>query len=365
MRRLLRLMAFVGVIVVVFAAICASQIVYVQYGCTPGDSTAASSSGFRIDDANYARAEGDSFLTYPEWYIVYAYSDLAGVTRASSESSFGYFQSIKGFWSSLCGARRSSSSARPATQDQMITDYIIGSSFMVEMAVQGIYERTIGALTVAWRGSVRTREDEFNQALLDDYAKFLEQTPWYRYPFAVKLLALWHQVPFEFSVRSIERRFSLSLQYGIKSIYAKAIEALAGLAPADLEIGSVVIAPSAQTLPQDARIRSVREVRASDGRPGILITTARYQEFTGIIREIGAKGLSFGEIAGNTRILITILVPPSTSLVTDGAEPIFETDVQSMPGWRRVGYDTQVNAVAALPAKVEAYGARFEHAYDY
>jgi hypothetical protein len=365
MRRLRRITAFVGVVILVFAAFCASRIVYIQYGCTPADFAAASSTGFGVDDPRYARAEGDSFLTYPEWYIVYAYSDLAGVTRASSESSFDYYRSVKGFWSSLCGARRASSSARPATQDQMITDYIIGSSFTAEMAVQGLYERTVGALTVAWRGSERTEEDKFNQALLDDYAKFLEQTPWYRYPFADKLSALWNDVPFEPSLRSVERRFSLSLQYGVKSVYAKAIEALAGLSPADLEIGSVVLAPAAQALPADARIRSVREVRSNDGRQGVLMITPRYREFTSIIREIGAKGLSFGEIAGNTRILTTVLVPPGELPLSDGAKPIFETDVQSMPGWRRVGYDTEVTVVAALPARVEASGARFEHAYDY
>ena len=38
------------------------------------------------------------------------------VTRASSESSFNYFGSIGGFWSSLCGARRSTSSTSCATR---------------------------------------------------------------------------------------------------------------------------------------------------------------------------------------------------------------------------------------------------------
>ena len=365
MKRLRRIAAVIGLALVVFVVACAWQILNVQYGCKPASSAANASTGFDIDDPKYMRAEGDSFLTYPEWYIVYAYSDLAGVTRASSESSFDYFGSIGGFWSSLCGARRSTSLARPPTQDQMITDYIIGSSFMAEMVVQGLYERTIGALTVAWRGSARTKEDAFNLALLDDYAKFLEQTPWYRYPFADKLSELWHDVPFEPSLRSVERRFSLSLQYGIKSIYAKGVEALAGLSPADLDIGSVVLVPSAQALPTDARIRPVRDVRETDGREGVLMITPRYREFTGIIREIGAKGVSFAEIAGNTRILTTVLVPPGNLPSASGAKPIFETDVQSMPGWRRVGYDTQVSAVAALPAAVEAHGAKFEHAYDY
>jgi hypothetical protein len=236
---------------------------------------------------------------------------------------------------------------------------------MAEMAVQGLYERTIGALTAAWRGASRTREDDFNLAMLDDYAKFLEQTPWYRYPFSDKLKGLWRDVPFEPSLRSVERLFSLSLQYGVKSIYAKAIGWLAGLSPACLEIGSVVLAPSAQALPEDSRIHPVREVLAADGRQGVLMITPRYREFTGIIREIGAKGLSFAEIASNTRILTTVLVPPGDLPPASGAKPIFQTDVQSMPGWRRVGYDTQVSAVAALPAAVEARGARFEHAYDY
>jgi hypothetical protein len=365
MKRFRRFAIFFGAVIVLFVAVCASQIIYVQYDCTPDGSAPASNSGFAVSDPKYARAEGSSFLTYPEWYIVYAYSDLAGVTRASSESSFGYFRSIRGFWSSLCGSRRSSSPDRPAAQDQMITDYIIGSSFTAEMAVQGLYERTIGALTVAWRGAVRTKEDEFNQSLLDDYAKFLEQTPWYQYPFADKLSALWHDVPFELSLRSVERRFSLSLQYGVKSIYAKAIGALAGLSPADLEISSVVIVPPGKALPTDGRIRQLREVRSNDGRQGILIVTPRYREFTDIIREIGASGLSFAEIAGNTRILTTVLVPPGDFPPTDGAKPIFEAGIQSMPGWRRVGYDTKVSAVAGLPAAAEARGARFEHAYDY
>src|ERR1700744_2365713 len=147
-------------------AACAWQILHIQYACTPEGTSAQATNPFAIEDPKYPRAEGDTFLTYPEWYIVYAYADLAGVTRASSESSFNYFGSIGGFWSSLCGARRSTSLARPPTQDQMMTDYIIGSSFMAEMAVQGLYERTIGALTAAWRGASRTREDDFNLAML-------------------------------------------------------------------------------------------------------------------------------------------------------------------------------------------------------
>src|SRR5262249_19199595 len=91
MKWLRRIAAVIGLMLVVFVVACAWQILNVQYGCKPEGSAANAGKGFGIDDAKYPRAEGDSFLTYPEWYIVYAYSDLAGVTRAASESSFDYF----------------------------------------------------------------------------------------------------------------------------------------------------------------------------------------------------------------------------------------------------------------------------------
>ena len=81
------------------------------------------------------------------------------------------------------------------THDQVTTDYIIGISFTAEMAIQGGYERTIGALTAWLRGPQRTPEDAFALRMLDDYAAFLQQTPWYEYPFGAELGRLWREVP--------------------------------------------------------------------------------------------------------------------------------------------------------------------------
>ena len=103
-------------------------------------------------------------MSYPEWYIVHAYTDLAGVTRQSSESAFDYFASITGFWRSLCRATRAASRVGPVTADQKTTNYIIGISFTAEMAIIGGYERSIGAVTAWLRGPRRTAEDEFAAA---------------------------------------------------------------------------------------------------------------------------------------------------------------------------------------------------------
>jgi len=318
---------------------------------------------FDISEPDYRRAEGDSYLTYPEWYIVQAYADLAGTTRQSSESAFDYLASIRGLWTALCRATIVAEGAGPVTLDQKVTNYIIAYSFTAEMAVKGLYERSIGAVTAWLRGPERTPEDEFALRLLDDYAGFLRQTQWYRYPFGGELLRFWRDTAWRGGnpLRKIERRVGLSLEYAGKAAYAAAIGFAAGYDPADLRIKSVVLGLDAADIAADPRIEKLRDL----GDGAVLIETPRYREFTEILRGLGAHGRSVVEIAGNHRILTTVIAPTPQRIDTPGAKVIFALPIQSRPGWQRLGLDTEVTALTALIGAVERQGAEFEHAYDY
>jgi hypothetical protein len=309
------------------------------------------------------RALGDSYMSFPEWDIVYAYADLAGVMRQSSESSFDYFQAIGGFWSSLCGATRTASSLGPVTLDQTVTDHIIGLSFTAEMAIKGAWERTIGAVAVWSRGPDKTPEDVFALDVAEDYAAFLHQTPWYRYPFGEKLRALWTNVPFRTThlFRSIERRVALTLEYGGKAVYAKAMDWLAGYSPANLRLRSLVRDLRPEDIAASPAITPVGS--PLDGLS--LIETPRYEAYTDILRILAARMRDVEEIAGNRRILTTIVAPVTPALDTEGARTIFSMPIQSRPGWQRLGLDTDVAALTRQIRRVEEQGAVFEHAYDY
>ena len=244
-------------------------------------------SDFAITDAGYARFQGDSFLTFPEWYIVHAYNDLAGVTARSSESAFDYLASIRGFWTSLCGATRQASESGPASADQKMTNYIIGFSFTAEMGLMGTYERTIGALTAWTAGGRKTAEDEFNLTLLKEYGAFLYQTPWFRFAFGAKLRQFWRETPFVPSIRAVERRGSLSLQYAARYAYAALMRFVAGYDPADLTIRSVVGGLAAAELKTMPGVKVLREVGGANGVNGVLVETARYADFDAFVRELG------------------------------------------------------------------------------
>lgn len=349
--------------VAIVASLSAIPVAVVETQCAAAPQPRTPNKGFDIKIPGYRRAEGDSYLTFPEWYIVYAYDDLAGVTRQSSESSFDYLQSIRGFWTSLCSSTATAGAIGPVTLDQRVTNYIIGVSFTAEMALKGLYERTIGALTVLARGAERTPEDEFALRLLDDYAAFLRQTPWYRYPFGQELINFWKETPVNGGnpVRKVERRIALTLEYAGKAVYAQAIGWLAGYSPAGLTIMSVVDGLDDTDLAADKRIRKVAGL---DGG-FVLIETPRYQEFTEILRGLGARGRNMSEIAGNGRILVTVLTTSQASAGATGSSEIFSIPVQSRPGWRRIGLDVDVAQLTQVIAAVEREAAVFEHAYDY
>ncbi|NPU13475.1 hypothetical protein HL667_14855 [Bradyrhizobium sp. 83012] len=344
-----------------------ATVISVETVCTADVPTPAVTSQFGITDPGYARSQGDSFLTFPEWYIVHAYSDLAGVTGQTSESDFRYLSSIAGFWRSLCRATRQAEGSGPATSDQKLTNYIIGFSFTAEMALQGAYEKSIGALTEETTDGVKTAEDAFNLALLKDYAAFLYQTPWYRYPFAAKLDQFWRDTPFVPSVRSVERRFSLSLQYAGRAAYAAVIGYAAGYDPAVLTIRSVVTGLPAAELAAMPGVKVIREVSDVKGTKGVLVETARYAKFDAFAKELRRHaGAALAEVAGNHQILVTIVVPPGDGRLAafDGL-PIFSIPIQSRPGARRIGVDVPVRSLVQDIARFEAAGYNFEHAYDY
>ena len=349
-----------AVLISVLLVAAAVPIVAIETGCGNGAIPRAPATGTDVQDPGYQRAEGDSYLTYPEWYIVHAYADLAGVTRQSSESDYHYGSAIKNFWSSMCRATETARKIGPVTADQRITDYIIGISFSLEMAVQGLYERTVGAVTAWIRGNKKTPEDDFNQRFLDDYAAFLQQTPWYQYPFKTELSRFWRDTPWSSGspVRSVERRFALTLEYGLKGLYAVAIGALAGYAPADLTIMTVIKRSG------DSAVNNVTLVRELNGGAE-LVRTPRYQAYTDILKAWANNGTRVVEIAGNQRILTTVIARQSSTIDAPGSTQIFTIPIQSKPGWQRIGFDTEVPMITAAIAAVERQGTTFEHAYDY
>ncbi len=106
-----------------------------------------------IKDPEQSRAEANTYLTYPEWHIVYAYDGLAETLKSGDEYQFPYWESVKGFWTTDCALTRIADAHGGADTDTRLTIATIGVSFTLEMGLKAAYEDTIGRLTAWWRGA--------------------------------------------------------------------------------------------------------------------------------------------------------------------------------------------------------------------
>jgi hypothetical protein len=322
---------------------------YVEVACR-GDATGEAYQPIIIV-TDWQRAESRTLLTYPEWHIVHAYDDYARVIRDGDPHDFGYFRAIAGFWTSLCPLIERAAAMGGETGGTKITIYTIGVSFTAEMLAKGLYEETLGRVATWIRGSERAPLDDLSAVQAAEYAKFLQQTPWYKWDFGSDADALTANAGPGF--RDWERRVALGVEYKGKAAYAGVIaRAVEGVGADELRLRSVVAGIDVDALENFEGITVIERTPE-----GIVIETDRYRAFTRIAQRLAAAGADFVEIAGNDEILITAI--SNTSMQTD-----------AIHASRRQGYDDYRHLIL-LPVSGLAdrlrnlNGLKLEHVHDY
>lgn len=362
---LLRIVVAVVGIVVLSAVVAVS---WVEYSCRPDTvapvAAVAAPPSLPIDDPAYRRTEANTFWTFPEWYIVYSFEDFGGFLESKSESAFPYLGQISGFWRSYCAANRVAAALPGSHYEYKQMIYVIGLSYTFEYLIKGAYENTVGRLTEWLRGPAPTAEDVYARRVVQDYAAFLRQVPWYEYPFMAKLAGLWRDTPLlgDSPIRSVERKIGLSAEYLVKAGYARLIAlALATAAPADLEIMFVVNGDVDAVLAAEPEVRLVRHL--PDG--SALLIAPRYRAFTNLVKRLADRGVEIVEIAGNRRILMTAIVPDGPAPTVVGSRELFLLPLDARPGFSRVGYDLDVTRLSPVLRQYKAAGVEVEQLYDY
>lgn len=335
-----------------FAAI---PIGYVELGCR-GDGDAIGAGRPYRPLAGPGRPEARTWLTYPEWHIVYAADALgAWLAHGNAPSGYPYLRDARAFWTSYCALNRVSH-GRPGTGPARVMLHTIGVSFMAEMLVKTVYENTIGRLSEAV-GGWASRDDRYAARVQQRYGAFMHETPWYRFPFGTALSGVWSLD--DRGVRHWERRGALTSEYAVKAGYARLIGAASGasLGPDEVRMGMVLRAQPDQVRALDPRLVPVRAL----GQGLVLVDTPRYATFTEILLGLADRRAELVEIAGNDDIFVTLLVPAAAP-PTPGATLMRMT----LPdGRERRGVSVKVAALLPLIRAVRAGGGTVEHVYDY
>jgi FAD/FMN-containing dehydrogenase len=329
---------------------------------SPGASEEAASRKLRGLE-HYVRAEDQTLLTLPEWCIVYSADEYARFLGSGGRpSGFPFFRSIAQFWGLYRAVLRETRAAYPFNWGYHAMIAVIGASYSVEYAVKGLYEGTVGRITELV--STDTAEDAFLRGVAQDYAAFVHHTPWYAFGFARGLAGLWGLpiVDGFATLRKWERRFAGSAELAFKSAWGWAMGKASGAAydPEADRILAWVRAPSRGALQLDG----VRILDPPDARSE-LIALPRYEPFTKAVNELSRRGVQFVEIAGNRRIVLTVIAPREWELPGDGAREVREWPILTDPEHKRVALSIGVERLHQEIPRFEASGAAIDHLYDY
>ena len=318
---------------------------------------------------NYARSEDQTYLTLPEWYIVYSADEYAAFLDGHRPSAFPFFRSIGQFWNAYRAVLAETWSAYRFNWGYHAMIGVIGTSYSTGYAVSGLYEGSVGRLT-EWfsrpeSGAPETAEDRFIRGVATEYAAFIHATPWYEFPFAAKLRQLWAipEVPGASSVRRWERRLSFTDELAFKSAWGWLMKKATQSAydPEQSEILVWTRKPDGGPLQVDPPARVLDPPDAHSE----LLALPRYEPFTAAVTKLARRGVRFVEIAGNRRILMTVIAARDWKDTRGRGERLVEWDILTRPGQKRVAISVAVDRLHEVIPGLEAERVKIDHIYDY
>jgi hypothetical protein len=296
-----------------------------------------------ITPAKDVRPADQTFLTFPEWYLVFSPEEQANYFKKKTSTSFPFMSHVRQIWESYRIVNNQIKDNFPRNDGYHFMIWVIGSSASVEYSIKALYETTIGRLTDTHE--VVADEDKFNAKFNQDYVDFIKDRPWYEFDFKSRLGSLWTETPILGSsiMRKLERRYILTSELLVKYAYGKLIG-----------LGTKQVYDEA--LPTTAVVLDDSTV----------ISLTRYDKFNQEITDLAKKGKSFKEIAGNnSAILLSILLPINYKNTFENSQTVFIQPISSDLTMKRVVLAIPVGQLDKLLRQFDSEKIAIEHIFDY
>lgn len=296
-----------------------------------------------VTPAKDIRPADQTFLTFPEWFLVFSPEEQANYFKQHTATTFPYMTHTAQIWRSYGIMKKQIKGNFPVNYGYHFMIWVIGVSTTVEYTMKALYEAIVGRLTNT-RQPV-TQEDLFAATFTRDYVDFIKDRPWYEFNFKSRLKDLWKNTsssgPHFF--RKWDRKYVLTAELLVKFIYGKLI----GLGTK--QVYGQALPTTAVVLDDDS-----------------LHYLPRYDKFATAALELAQSGHRFKEIAGNnSAILLTVWVPADHVTTFNKAQTVFIQPISSYPSMKRVAIATPVPDLSEVLLQLHKEKVQVEHVFDF
>ncbi len=314
---------------------------------------------------NYYKGEEQTYLSMPEWYLVFNPNEYAHFLKmGNNPSDFPFFASIDEYWTLYDYVNKLTAGVYPENSEYQTMLQVIGISTTAEYMVKGLYENTIGRFT-RWTASADTPEDILIQQAHTAYADLIFTEAWYKFPFCSWAKKIWSEPDFfgKNFVRKLERKIYFTAEFVFKALYAKLIgfgaqtayEQSDGLVTMQVKMDAGLISSI------DPRIKLLKDF----GNNNLVVTLPRWGGFTEIIPKLAEAEIKFVNISGNDDILVTVIADKKTNESINDGKYLFSSLVISPENKKRLAYSVKVGELSQFINALKQQGMSLEHVYDY
>jgi hypothetical protein len=311
------------------------------------------------------RPPDQTFLTYPEWFLVHSPAEQAAFLKQNTSTKFPFSSHIWQIWESYSIVNDQIKDNFEYNSDYHLMIKVIGVSATIEYFMKAWYETVFGRLTDTSNVEMQTQEDRFNYQYNQDYVDFIRELPWYEFDFKSRIADLWTETSFfgDHFLRKLERKYYLTSELMVKSAYGYLIKlgTRSAFEPAAL---TTVIVIKGYT-PAVEKIKGTELIKKLEGTQAIL-RVPRYAAFNPTVQKLSELGVEFKEIAGNTSaLLITVLTQSDWQIQLPYIKTIFTQVLPSNSKIKRTALVTTVAELSKVLKQLKSEEIKIEHIYDY
>jgi len=322
--------------------------------------------GTPLTPAEHIRPPDQTFLTYPEWFLVFGPGEQADFFQSHTATKFPFMNHVYQIWESYGAVYAQTRGNFKFNTGYHVMIMVIATSSTAEFGLKSIYETMIGRLTDTGAGEPLTEEDQFNAKFSRDYVDFLGTAPWYEFDFKSRLGKLWTDTPLfgTHPLRKLERKYYLTTELAVKTVYGWLIKLGTKSAYDAPKLTTVAVVDHLPAGIQN-RMKDLEVLKSlPDG--SAIISLPRYAPFSTDAGALALEGVGFKEIAGNTSaILVTALAPKSYDAKSEHFKVIFTQPIPTRPGINRIALATPVNQLDKTLRQLLEQKIEIEHIYDF
>jgi FAD/FMN-containing dehydrogenase/SAM-dependent methyltransferase len=314
-----------------------------------------------ILDPDYQRPQIQTYLTAPEWQNVRAAQRYAAFVENEPAYRYPYFREITGFWKtyghSWLAAQQQKEFIDIALSEYNLMNLFVGTTMTLEYGTKGLIAAPFALLDKVFdinkKSCNKAPSDKERLRSLKEYGRYIENTPFYKYPYFSDIRSYWKTYFRENSslgsrIKGLFVGTGMTLEYTLKGLVATPMSCFYGSdAMKEAETTHLIV------LDQENMIETIDSnivvLEKSSDNSLKHVEIPRYMHFTNIMLKIANDpSLSCLNIAGHDKIQIDVKSPKSGIKSYNGATLLYEIPAPSDLKYKFFALEVEVSQLCEV-----------------